>query len=109
MATWYRGRLHFAGNKSIAYVEGATLPTGVDRPVCVIESAHCAEFFVEKKNGKKLAKAAFIRGTFVVKKIGDKSKKVFIPRGITLPTRGISTKEYKYILNPSKMYKDLGR
>ncbi len=108
MATWYRGGLHFASNKSIAYVDGASLPTGVDRPVCVIESANFAEFFETKKSGKKKAKPAYIRGTYVLKKIGGKKKKVFIPLVITLPTRGIPTKEYQYILDPSKMYKDLG-
>ena len=108
MPTWYYGPLRLGQNNNVAYVNSGSLPTGVDRSVCVIESASYAELFVEKKSGKKVPKPAYIRGTFVVRKIDGKSHKVFIPRVITLPTRGISAKEYKYILDPAKMYKELG-
>lgn len=107
MRTWYTGELRFAENKSIAYIDGASFPTGVDRPTCVIETANLADFFETKKDGKKVAKPAFVRGRYAVKTAGGKEEQVFVPQVITLPTRGIPAKEYEYILDPAKMYEDL--
>lgn len=107
MPTWYRGPLSFNSNQTVAYVNSATLPTGVDRAVCMIEPARVGEFYLTKKSGKKVAKVAYVRGYYTVKKDGKKKKKVFVPIVFTLPTRGIPKKEYQYILDPAKMYKDL--
>lgn len=107
LPTWYKGSLSFNSNNTIAYVDGASLPTGVDRVTCVIEKATVGDFFDTKKNGKKKAKTAYIRGTYMKIESKGKSSKVFVPSVITLPTRGLPSKEYKYILDPSKMYKDL--
>ena len=106
LPSWYRGRLRFNSNKSGVYLGQASLPAGVDRPTCVIERAKLADFFVTKKSGKKKAKTAYVRGTYTIKEVDGKKKKAFKPMVITLPTRGLSSKEYQYILDPSKMYKD---
>ncbi|MEM7168415.1 MAG: hypothetical protein AAF581_23410, partial [Planctomycetota bacterium] len=103
---WRFGLLSFNSNKTIAYVDGATLPTGVGRAVCVVKRATLSDFF-ETKRGKRKAKVAYVRATYREKRVDGKKKKVVVPRVITLPTRGIPSKEYKYILDPSKMYKDL--
>lgn len=107
LPTWHKGQLHFNSNKTIAYVNGASLPTGVGRATCVIEKAKLDDFFVTKKSGKKTAKPAYVRGVYMEIERKGKKTKIFVPKVITLPARGIPGKEYKYILDPSKMYKDL--
>lgn len=107
MRRWYTGGLRFAENKSIAYVDSASLPTGVERPTCVIEVADFSLFFENKKDGKRVAKPAYVRGRYAVKVVDGKEEQVFVPQVITLPTRGLPAKEYEYILDPGKMYEDL--
>lgn len=103
---WRFGRLSFNDNNTIAYVDRATLPTGVGRAVCIIEKARIGEFF-NFKGGKRKPKPAYMRAAVSTTRIDGKKKTVLVPRVITLPTRGIPSKEYKYILDPAKMYLDL--
>lgn len=88
--TWRFGLLGFNSNKTIAYVDGATLPTGVSRPVCIVEKARYGDFFTHK-GGKKKPKLAYVRAKFDKKKVKGKWKDVLVPRIITLPTTGITS------------------
>ncbi|MEM7261689.1 MAG: hypothetical protein AAF488_06830, partial [Planctomycetota bacterium] len=94
---------------TIAYVDNTVLPTGVDRAVCLLEEAGIEDFFETKKSGKKKAKTAFVRGVYSEQRVDGKKKKVFSPRVISLPTAGIPKKEYQYILDPAKLYRDVAR